>query len=209
VDDVVVEFDWFPGFAVTQAQRSIASMHEALAKRGLGPTLEISTKSPTQLGVQLSAFNLGVDVEDSEISVECAFQGSKVFEANGPFHDLYRVSSREAKKDTRLRTSGEVVSFDYFGDVWPNEPQTAFYDWLYVTAITQHARAAAALEDFNSFTDIAFNPKKSLSCQARSAAIFVALSRAGRLSEALTTKEAFLSLVYDGRGGGTQQSLLP
>lgn len=206
--EVKAEFEWFPGFAISQAQRSVASFHDALEALGHDPTLEISTKSPTRLGVELSAFNLTLVAGDLELSVECAFQGSKVFRDRGPFHDLYRVSSREAKKDARLRVLGDVLSFDYLGDVWPNKPPSAFYDWLYLTALVQNPSVADDLCGFNSFTDIAFNPKKSLSCQARSAAIFVGLTRAGQLDEALDGRDRFLSVVYPNSLGESEQSRL-
>ena len=112
------------------------------------------------------------------MSVECAYQGSKVFEGGGPYHDLYAVSSREAKKDPRLRNSGEVIAFDFLGESFPIEPQTAFYNWLYITALSQmDSRLEKELEEFEGFSDIAFNPKHSINCQARAVAVFVALNQ--------------------------------
>ena len=50
---------------------------------------------------------------------------------------------------------------------YPLVPKNAFYDWLYI-------RALHALADWNSdkilydtLTDIEFNPKKQINCQAR------------------------------------------
>ena len=68
---------------------------------------------------------------------ECAYQGSKVFENGGPYHELYLVSSQEAKTDDRLRNSGALVAFNFCGESFPIEPKTAFYDWLYMTALCQ------------------------------------------------------------------------
>src|SRR5262245_4610747 len=142
VEAVVLDFDWHPGFAKSQAQKSIASLHEAARKRGLSPVLEISSKSDMALGVALSAFNLTLRIRDRLISVEAAFQGSKVFEHGGPFHDLYGASSRDAKTDERVRSSGQLVGFNLIGEEWPTEPQTCFYDWLYISALSQHPDAA-------------------------------------------------------------------
>lgn len=47
------------------------------------------------------------------------------------------------------------------------------------------------------FTDIEFNPKKSLNCQARSAAIFVSLERSGLLQQALSSPAHFKEIVYN------------
>lgn len=202
-----VEFQWFAGFAVSQAQRSIASMHDALSRRDIQPALEISTKSPAALGVELSAFNLLVRHGDLELSVESAFQGSKVFSSGGPFHDLYEAPSGHAKRDPRLRSSGDVIGFDFLGDVWPTTPTTGFYDWLYMSALARHREAHDELPRFNAFTDIAFNPKKSLNCQARSAATFVGLVRTGLLDRAVENRDAFLSLVYSASDeSATQQA---
>src|SRR5262249_52261698 len=136
VEEVILDFDWYPGFAKSQAQKSIASLHAAAQEKGLGPVLEISSKSDTALGVALSAFNLMLQFGDRSMSVEVAFQGSKVFEHGGPFHDLYSASSRDAKTDERLRSSGQLIGFNLLGDEWPTEPRTCFYDWLYIKALS-------------------------------------------------------------------------
>jgi len=63
-------------------------------------TKQIHIKSDNKLGWSLSAFNLMVDFNDTQkISLECAFQGSKVFENNVQYDDLYFVESIKAKKD--------------------------------------------------------------------------------------------------------------
>ena len=178
VESRLIEFRWYPGFSTLHAQKSIRSLHKAAEKQGFFPILEISGKSKSQLGNSLSAFNLTLETPDGHsLSVECAFQGSKVFESGGPYHDLYSVSSREAKTDERLRNSGNVKGFNYFGEEFPNEPQTAFYDWLYMTALHQMEPSPLKnLDKFKGFSDIAFNPRLSINCQARSAAAFVALN---------------------------------
>lgn len=202
VEKVVLDFEWHSGFAKCQAQKSIKSLHAAARKCGLVPVLEISSKSDTPLGVALSAFNLTLRLGDRTMSVEVAFQGSKVFERGGPFHDLYSASSRDAKTDERIRSCGQLIGFNLFGEKWPTEPQTCFYDWLYITALSQHPEAAREVGDFKAFSDIAFNPEKSLNCQARSAALFVALSMQGLLAQATRDKESYMSIVEGPRANG-------
>ena len=51
-----------------------------------------------------------------------------------------------------------------------------------------------AVETFDAFTDIEFNPERSLNCQARSAALYRSLVHAGKLEEALSSQEAFLRI---------------
>ena len=178
VDEILIEFRWHPGFSVSQARKSIRSLHKEAEMQGVFPILEISGKSESPLGKSLSAFELTLDTPSGQTtSVESAFQGSKVFERDGPFHELYSVSGREAKTDRRLRNSGEVVAFNFFGKEFPIEPQTAFYDWIYMTALSQlESSPVRKLEQYKAFSDIAFNPKLSINCQARSAAVFVALN---------------------------------
>ena len=53
---------------------------------------------------------------------------------------------------------------------------------------------AAAVETYDAFTDIEFNPERSLNCQARSAALYRSLVHAGKLEEALSSQEAFLRI---------------
>src|SRR6266540_296198 len=137
----------------------------------LAPVLEVSSKSEDPLGVSLSAFNLTLRIGGSRrMSVESAYQGSKVFEKGGPFHELYDAPSREAKKEERLRGSGRLIAFNLLGEVWPIEPVTAFYEWLYITALLQNPDLSERVVVYKAFSDIAFNPKRSLNCQARAAA---------------------------------------
>ena len=62
--------------------------------------------------------------------MECAYQGSKVFERGGPYTDLYSVDVRTAKRDPRLKESGRLTGFLFEGFKFPLEPKTVFYDWL-------------------------------------------------------------------------------
>jgi len=199
VDAIDIEFKWHPGFAKSQLQKSIVSLHEAAEKRNkISPILEISSKSMLPLGVSLSAFNLSLKTSNGQqMSVECAYQGSKVFENGGPYHELYSVSSLEAKTDERLKNSGEFVAFNFCGEDFPTEPKTAFYDWLYITALYQKERDFVKdLEVFQGFSDIVFNPNRSINCQARAAALFVSLSKNGLMDEQIfRDKDHYLALI--------------
>lgn len=85
------DFQWFSGLAVSQKQKSIDSLHASACKMvGINRVLEVSSKSREELGIALSAFNLTFTTikYSRTTSVECAFQGSKIFEHGGPFLDL-------------------------------------------------------------------------------------------------------------------------
>jgi hypothetical protein len=98
--------------------------------------------------------------------VECAFQGSKVFEDGGPFTDMFAMAPRDAKRDERLQTSGRLIGFRFMERDWALEPQTAFYDWVYISALIARKDLAEGLSKYSAFTDIEFNPEKSINCQA-------------------------------------------
>jgi len=195
IKEINVEFQWFPGMAVTQKQKSINSLHNSANNQGLSPILEISSKSENPLGVMLSAFNLKIRiVKDIITTVETAYQGSKVFKEGGPYVDLYSKNSREAKKDRRLFESGDLIAFELDGVRWDLYPETSFYDWIYLNALKQNEELAHQILCFKSFSDIEYNPKKQISCQARSAAYFVSLSKLNLLNDFLSSKENFLQL---------------
>jgi hypothetical protein len=191
-----LEFQWFPGLSTAQQRRSIAALHESASVVGIAPLLEISSKSTNSVGVRLSAFNLMVRFGDTTACVEAWFQGGKVFEHGGPFLEFLRMQGREIKVDERLRSSGRLREFRLGSEIWPLSPRTAFYDWLYLHALVQNPVLSEQLHRFSGFTDIAFNPGRSLNCQARSAALFVGLARAGRLDVIGQGRDAFVAEVY-------------
>lgn len=193
-----VEFQWFPGMSVSQKQKSVDSLHASAVKLpGITKVLEVSSKSRDELGVALSAFNLTFTTvkHNRTFTVECAYQGSKVFERGGPYIDIFGMTSREAKKDERLRCSGRLTSFSFFGTDWGLEPQTAFYDWLYINALKKQPSVTEQLQEYSAFTDIEFNPERSINCQAYSVALYVSLHKRSLLEEATSSKEAFLRTV--------------
>lgn len=192
-----IEFKYYSGFSIVQKQKSIESLHtEYIKNNSQKKVLEISSKSPIDLGVKLSAFNLMVLKDNKQISVETLFQASKCFENGGPYTDLLDKTSREAKKDLRLHESGNLIKFQYGEEEFPLNPKTYFYDWLYINTLNNAKDLQEEILDYDAFTDIEFNPNKSINCQARSAAIFVSLKKSNLLMDALSSKENFKKIVY-------------
>lgn len=197
-----INFNWVTGIAISQQQKNIDSFHNSIKEElNLKNILEISTKSNNKLGVKLSAFNLMIDLkkmkinsDSGKISVESAFQGSKVFKSGGPYWDIYEKSSKEAKKDLRIKES-EVMKFNFFGNIWPNKPFTLFYDWLYINALYQNFDIAKNLFKYEAFTDIAFNPKKSINCQAYSAALYVSLYERKILDKVIESEKYYKDII--------------
>jgi type I restriction enzyme M protein len=191
-----IEFQYYTGCALSQKQKSIASLHEKAREMGLKKILEVSTASNNELGIKLSAFNLQGDISPFDVPVELNFQSSKVFEFGGPYNDLLNVTSREAKMDKRLKTSGNIIKFAFNNNYFNNEPLTYFYDWLYINTLMQNRILIQQIEEYNVFSDIAFNNEKSINCQAYSLALFKSIINAGINIDELNSPEKYLAIVY-------------
>ena len=195
------EFKFYSGFAITQSRKSIRSLHESFVMNNpeyRGLVLEVSSKSENSLGVRLSAFNLMYSMNDgTKHYLENVFQSGKCFSNGKQYMEILKMSAAEAKHFPGLRTSGNVVKFSLEGKEYPIEPRTFFYDWIYVNALYQNQNLAEEVIKYRAFTDIAFNPEKSINCQARSAALFVALFRTGQLADAISSSDLFMKIVYD------------
>jgi hypothetical protein len=184
--EIEVDFDYFPGFSLSQKQKSVDSLHCSInaAFPGL-KLLEVSTKSKNSLGNMLSAFHLKLShpVCGNEYPLENVFQSSKLFENGKQYLDLLNIHPGKAKKDLRLRNSGKLVGFRFNDIEWPLDPPSMFYDWLYIEAVRNKEDLLNELKEYDAFTDIEFNHHKSLNCQARSAAVVVSLLRKSMLKK--------------------------
>ncbi|MGO7605177.1 hypothetical protein ACC718_17920 [Rhizobium ruizarguesonis] len=203
-----VVFNWYAGMAKSRKQMSVRSLHQASYE--LLPSvrlLEVSRMSEDVLGQQLSAFNLTFHTKNRrrEIAVECAFQASKVFEKGGPYLDLLDANPVDAKRDERLQRSGNLTGFEFFGQRWALEPQTAFYDWIYINALHLRPKLAQEAMAYDVFTDIAFNPDKSINCQASAVALYVSLRRRDVIEEALGSRENYLEMVHGAKIASASQ----
>ncbi|MDO7789120.1 DarT1-associated NADAR antitoxin family protein [Desulforamulus aquiferis] len=194
----IIEFKYYSGFAEVQKRKSIESLHQAYLKDNPNQKiLEISSKSQEELGVKLSAFNLMIENKNGKrFSVESAFQASKVFENGGPYRELLDMTSREAKKYPKLKSSGKLKYFNFGDRIFDLIPITYFYNWLYINTLRLYPDLTNKLMEFDAFTDIVFNPDKSINCQARAAAVYVSLRKLNLLDKALLDKNTFLENVY-------------
>lgn len=175
----MVRIERHVGFATRQKKKTLNDLHRVIKKKyGFKNVLELSTKSGNKLSFPLSPYSLQITNDNGQkSSVENAFQASKLFEQGGPYLDLLTEKPRQARKDERLISSGELTGYDYFGMEWGVEPLTTFYDWLYINALKQHPELHEEVVQYQAFTDISFNPKKSVHCAAYSLAMFVALHK--------------------------------
>lgn len=200
---------------------------QKFSKSDLEPSeiLEVSTASHDyEVGQALSAMNLIYTDPDTLESypLENWFQSSKVFlkdgREKGPYRELLnvRLAKRYINPHPDKKTieqfegdplfekiqseiNGSKMScFRLSGEDYPLLPRSAFYDYLYVSALCQpqNRELANGLMGFRVFTDIMFNPgsgkTKRFNTQARSCAIYVALSKRGILDSGMPTFDEFV-----------------
>ncbi len=163
------DFEWNGGFAVSQKRKNIYNLHNEIKEKNTGKPLEVSTKSEVEFGQKLSAFNLRLE----GYTLENIFQSSKVYAGGGPYLDLLEVGPKESKRDERHTTSGKLIEFIYKEQKWELEPKSMFYDYIYLVSVFDSFEANELDEilNYDWFTDIEFNPSKSINCQARAVAI--------------------------------------
>lgn len=167
-EEKIVEFTYVKGLAFSQKQKNVLSFHSSI--RELYPNakiLEVSTKSHSNIGVDLSAFNLKLD----GVPIENIFQASKVFENGEQFDFLISYHPREAKQFV-AKEGLKLKSFKYKGMEIPLNPPSMFYDYIYCTALSKIPHISKELAYYDIFTDIEFNEKKQINCQARACAIY-------------------------------------
>ena len=198
VEEVFIEFQYISGRAFSQQVKCAKSLEDAIKKAFPNSNhLEVSTKSSKELGTKLSAFNLILDNH----SVESIYQSSKVFEGGIQYEFLLEKNPFEAKRYIRENGQGRLVKFRYKETDYPLVPETAFYDWLFINALDKSEYAEQVLE-YNIFSDIEFNDKKAISCQARSVAMYVAMVKNKEKDKYLVNFESFIK-IYEKYG--TQQ----
>ena len=205
----MVRFERHVGFASRQKKKSINDMHQVIRKKyGFNHVLELSSKSGNKLSFLISSLSLKLTNENGgePYSVENAFQSSMVFEDGGPYTDLLSAPPRQAKKDERLITSGELIGYNYFGMEWSVEPLTTFYDWLYVNALKQNPQLHEEVMQYQAFTDMEFNPKKSIHSSAYALAMFVALHKR-ELLDNIEDPTVFFNLYHDFKVSNTEHLL--
>ena len=187
----LINYTFVPGFAPTQRKKNVQNLNAAIS--AVFPslkTLEISTKSDSELGRQLSAFNLKLNGK----YVESIFQSSKVFEDGTQHEFLIDKKPIEAKRYIQSLPKREIIKFKFNGVDYPINPKSMFYDFIYIKALNNNPELALKLKEFDVFTDIEFNYKKSINCQARACAIYAYLLKINKVEEYINNLELFKTL---------------
>ena len=171
-----IEFKWESGISVSQKRRSCLHLHSALnVHYDLYPALDISSASPEQLGIDLSAFNLKWNGK----TIECWYQGSKIYSNAGHMKHLYDCDSLTAKKSMKESNLGKLIGFRLVDTDYPMEPRTVFYDWIYLQGLLQYDRKDEILK-YQVFTDVQATTDID-ACQARAVCIYKLLHEQNNL----------------------------
>ena len=191
-EEVHVNIDWFGGFALSQKRKYQIGLHQNfLMAYPEEKVLEISSSSLMSLGSRLSAMNLSKRTLKGLPTDESAFQSSRIFSDSvmevGPFPEYLFLPGRECKKLVKEKSMGmHSYRYEFDGMTFYAPPWhiSQFYYFLYLNALLEpenkEVREQLLKESYTAFTDLA---TKSLNCQARSAAIFVGVVRAGFINE--------------------------
>ncbi len=201
-DNLIIEkeykIDFYGGFALSQKHKTIDCLHKEILKENKDlKILEVSRKSKSYLGQELSAFNLKVKIGDKSYPVECVYQSSKVFNKNIQFIECLNKTPLEAKQ--RIKEEVEknklcLTHFKFNNKEFSLVPNSLFYDYLYLKALSQNKELGKKILEYDAFTDIEFNHKKQYSSQARSCALFKYLSDNALLEMVLDSLDALIKI---------------
>ena len=195
VEERTLSINWAPGFSKTQKKKNITSLHSEARRHGITRVLEISSKSESKVGQRLSAFSLKIHLDAGSYPLESVYQGSKVFLQNGPFSHVLEMTPRDAKKYIGSLECGRLTGFHLLGRTYPLSPKNAFYDWLYIRSLRDHADWIEKNIHYDGFTDIEFNPAKQVNCQARAFSVYLSLMKRGTLKASANDFDYFVSLL--------------
>ena len=173
VETKQIEFKWIGGLAFSQRVKCASSLANSVKQTlPIYNHLEISTKSLNDTGIALSAFNLKLD----GLPVESIYHSSRIYEDGTQYEFLKHYKPGDAKKFINENGKGKMIGFKYNEVEYPISPVTAFYNWIYINALAKSELSDDVLK-YDAFTDIEFNDKRALNCQARAAALYVAIVR--------------------------------
>lgn len=158
--------------------------------------LEVSTRGNKEEGKALSAFNLCYTLKKSgqRISVESAYQGSKVFTDGSTYPELFSKNPYTAKMDKRL-WGKQIAFYLFYKQRFEVYPPTLFYNWLYLKTLQVNPQVWDTIKEYDAYTDTAGDMNRSINCQARACAIAHSLFKLGLFEVALENLDNFKKIV--------------
>ena len=85
-----------------------------------------------------------------------------------------------------------IELYRYGKNVWPSQPSESFFTWLYINGLMQQDVLIQKLPQYDGFTDIYFNPKKTNNCQPRAAEQAVSMYKTGQLETIMNTRRSYV-----------------
>lgn len=148
-----INFEWVYGYSYINKCKRRDSLKSEIAKiYNIDNWLEVSSISDKDIGKRLSALNLMLTLtSNNKYSVEDIYQKSKIYKDN------------------------HIIGFKFNNTEFENTPYGMYYDYIYMVALYQNSDYHELIKDYYLFTDLFFNPNKSLNTQARAIAIFKTL----------------------------------
>mgnify|MGYP003292959688 CR=1 FL=1 len=108
----IVTFKYIQGLAFSQKVKNALSFHESIQQQFPNDRiLEVSTKSSSELGVSLSAFNLRLDGKP----IESIYHSCKVFSDGTTVEFLRDWAPREVKRYIRENGNKELKGYRFNG----------------------------------------------------------------------------------------------
>ena len=158
--------------------------HRETCDRPRGRILEVSSRSPDELGRHLSAMNLRAADDPLRRTVEAVYQAAKTYGAGGPATPA-RTGYEAKRIDRERRRQGPLTGFEHAGRRWALETGTAFYDWLWArSALADYGpKIIERLQEYDGFTD-QFHRPGAKACQAKTAAIVAGMGERTRRAAA-------------------------
>lgn len=189
-------FEWFSGLSISQLRKSINSFHNEIKRSGFKEILEVSRKSENELGTKLSAFNLMINIKGITSSVESFYHSSKVF-GEIQFYECMNLEAKDSKKyiqDKVENLSLKLSGFNFMGMKFDLNTRSMCYDYIYIMGLKQNEDVAKEILKYECFTDIVYNPKKLVACQARTCALYKYLRLNNMVDKFLTNPHNFVDL---------------
>ena len=173
-----------------------AALSEAIIEKNSElDILETSVVSAEDKGKWLSSFFLKLRLPGGKLApVESVFQGCKKFKDGGPYADIMSMKPSEAKKDQRLKNSGDFQGFEFCDHKFPKTPRTAFYDWIYCCALfqSQNRGLLEEVRKHSAFSDVMYYPAHSLNSPAGALARISTLLNMELIGTRLVTFDEFV-----------------
>ena len=121
--------------------------------------------------IQMLDYIYKIDLEEDNINNILKLQKNNVPAVREKYFEDYRKMVKASRTLEYNLTNLRLNPYTEF----ENNPYGMYYDYIYMVALYQNKEYHELIKDYYFFTDLFFNPNKSLNTQARAIAIFKTL----------------------------------